>query len=409
MNSTRRTYNPLKPLSICLFGLLALAALVTPGGAAAAAVEGGATLRLAAGAEGLRAAGTVVRGIGEAKQRGGRLQLPAAGLKLKGRGATVSLRGAISLRAGKQKVLLRRIQIRAQGKGVALEAKLGGRDLTVLRNRVKNRKGLGGNADAVKLAGLELTLTGAAAKLLSERLGVAMQGGGKAGSLQLNAARPTTTPGLPGGQTPSAAPISNEPRLLERPATAVDVSGVEVTWFPRDSWIRYVSSGTGPGDGIFVGNGASATASTASPCPDRSSGSSASLPYSISFTPAASWYDPASGKAGIYGSGDVAFRWASHTIDLSAANPEVEINGAESRVIFRFNGSGGTPYPNQRADLLSLDVAAGPTQVSEDGKTFSYEFVRGTLTPNGVNVFAGFYTPPDNDEFGCVSVKFTTP
>jgi hypothetical protein len=35
--------------------------------------------------------------------------------------------------------------------------------------------------------------------------------------------------------------------------------------------------------------------------------------------------------------------------------------------------------------------------------------MRGTLTPDGVNVFAGFYTPPDNDEFGCVSVAFTTP
>ena len=35
--------------------------------------------------------------------------------------------------------------------------------------------------------------------------------------------------------------------------------------------------------------------------------------------------------------------------------------------------------------------------------------MRGTLTADGVNVFAGFYTPPDNDEFGCVSVEFTTP
>ena len=66
------------------------------------------------------------------------------------------------------------------------------------------------------------------------------------------------------------------------------------------------------------------------------------------------------------------------------------------------------PYPNQRASLLSLDTAGRPT-VSNGGKTFTYSLMRGTLTADGVNVFAGFYTPPDNDEFGCVSVEFTTP
>lgn len=35
--------------------------------------------------------------------------------------------------------------------------------------------------------------------------------------------------------------------------------------------------------------------------------------------------------------------------------------------------------------------------------------MRGTLTADGVNVFAGFYAPPDNDEFGCASVEFTMP
>ncbi len=407
MSSTRRTYNPLRPLSICLLALLALAALVAPGGAAAATVEGGATLRLAAGAEGLRAGGTVVRGSGEAKQRGPRLRLPAAGMKLNGSSATVSLRGGIRLRAGKRKVLLRRIQVQARGKNVALEAKLGGRSLTVLRNRVKNRNGLGGGADQVKLAGLDLTLTGAAAKLLGERLGVAMRSGGKAGRLRLDASRPSSSPGPAGGQTPVAGPISNEPPVLARPASAVDVSGVEVTWFPRDSWIRYVSTGTGPGDGIFIGNGASAANSTESPCPDKGT-SDALLPYSFHFTPAPSWYDPVSGTAGIYGSGDVAFRYTEHTIDLTASNPEIEINGASSRAIFRFNGSAGTPYPNQRADMATLDLTGQPT-ITDGGKTFAYDLVRGTLTPNGVNVFAGFYRPPDDDEFGCVSVKFTTP
>lgn len=211
------------------------------------------------------------------------------------------------------------------------------------------------------------------------------------------------------GGGPASTPITGaEPPLLARPATAVDVSAVKVAWYPRDSWIRYAASGVGPNDGVKVGNGATALESKASPCPDRPSSSDALLAYGAEFAPRASWYDPLSGYAGIYGQGSYTFRWAAHGIDLTASDPEIEIAGAASRAIFRFNGSGGTPYPNQRAALVSLDTAGRPT-VSNGGKTFTYGLMRGTLTADGVNVFAGFYTPPDNDEFGCVSVEFTTP
>ncbi|HEX5713615.1 MAG TPA: HtaA domain-containing protein [Solirubrobacterales bacterium] len=224
------------------------------------------------------------------------------------------------------------------------------------------------------------------------------------------AAAESAGPGKGGtGGGPTSAPITSaEPPLLARPATAVDVGNVKVTWFPRDSWVRYASSGVAPNDGVKVGGGATALESKASPCPDRPSSSDALLAYGAEFVPRASWYDPLSGTAGIYGQGSVSFRWAAHTIDLTASDPEIEIAGAASRAIFRFSGSGGTPYPNQRAALVSLDTAGRPT-VSNGGKTFTYSLMRGTLTADGVNVFAGFYTPPDNDEFGCVSVEFTTP
>ncbi len=220
------------------------------------------------------------------------------------------------------------------------------------------------------------------------------------------AALPTGAGG--GGGNPTSGPLSSEPPLLARPATAVDVSAVQVSWYPRDSWIRYVSSGSAAGDGILLSGGATGFDSAASECPDRPSGSDAQLPYRVAFTPRASWFDAVSGSVGIYGQGAVTFRWKSHGIDLTAADPEIEINGAASRAIFRFQGHGSTPYPNQRAALLSLDTGAGPA-ISDGGKTFTYGLVRGTLTADGVNVFAGFYTPPDNDEFGCVSVAFTTP
>jgi len=212
----------------------------------------------------------------------------------------------------------------------------------------------------------------------------------------------------PGAGQPQSGAISNEPPLLARPAGAVDVTGVRVAWHPRDSWVRYSSSGVSPGDGILTANGATGTAAKASPCPDRPSTSDAELPYTIEFAPRASWYDPASGTAAIYGQGSVSFRWAGHGIDLTASDPEIEINGAASRAIFRFSGSGGTAYPNQRAVLTSLDLRGRPV-ASNGGRTLTYDLMRGVLTADGVNVFAGFYTPPDNDEFGCVSVSFTTP
>ncbi|HEX3736338.1 MAG TPA: HtaA domain-containing protein [Solirubrobacterales bacterium] len=208
--------------------------------------------------------------------------------------------------------------------------------------------------------------------------------------------------------SPTSAPIEGEPPVLGRPATAVTVGNVRLSWMPRDSWVRYVSSGTAANDGVVPGAGATGIASTASPCPDRPSSSSASLDYTIEFPAKESWYDPLSGEAGIYGTGNVAFRYTAHTINLTAAEPEIEIDGSASRAIFRFSGSGGTPYPNQRVALETLETSGRPT-VSDEGKTLTYELMRGRLTEDGEKVFAGFYTAPSDNEFGCVSASFTLP
>jgi hypothetical protein len=227
---------------------------------------------------------------------------------------------------------------------------------------------------------------------------------------------PPTSPGGSGGGSgtpsptgpPASAPIEGEPPVLARPATAVTVSGVQISWMPRDSWVRYVSSAVGANDGVVPGAGATGVQSTASPCPDRPSSAYVPLTYTVNFPAKESWYDPISGEAGIYGSGNVAFRYSAHAINLTASEPEVEINGASSRAIFRFSGSGGTPYPNQRVALETLDTSARPT-VSPDGKALTYSLMRGRLTEDGEKVFAGFYTAPSDNEFGCLSATFTLP
>lgn len=225
-------------------------------------------------------------------------------------------------------------------------------------------------------------------------------------------AKPAGTGGGNGGangEAPHSEPVSSEPAPLARPITARTVESVSLKWYPRASWLNYVATG----EGTTAGGGASTVSSTVAPCPAQPGSnegggvnSGVSLPYEIDFPGAESWFDPASGMAAVNGAGSVSFRFRAHGIDLTGSEPEIQINGTSSQAVFRFSGSEGTPYPNQRVALLSLNTAGQPTQ---EGNTYTYNLMRGTLTPNGEKVFAGFYTAPSNNGFGCVSASFTLP
>jgi hypothetical protein len=212
--------------------------------------------------------------------------------------------------------------------------------------------------------------------------------------------------GAPNGEGAHSEPVSGEPSPLARPLTARTVESVSIKWFPRASWLAYVATG----EGTTTSNGATSVFSTASPCPAQpgsneggGSNPGTSLPYEIDFTPTESWFDPASGTASINGTGSATFSFRGHGINLTGSDPEIQINGPSSQAIFRFSGSEGTPYPNQRVALLNL---ATPTPTVE-GTTYTYNLLRATLTPNGEKVFAGFYAAPTNNGFGCVSASFT--
>ncbi|MBS1676103.1 MAG: HtaA domain-containing protein [Actinobacteria bacterium] len=234
--------------------------------------------------------------------------------------------------------------------------------------------------------------------------------------------RPAATPAKPGTggggnsggsgptrEAPRSEPVTSESPPFARPLTAKTVESVSVKWYPRASWLGYVASG----EGTVATGGASAVNSTVSPCPAQpGSGegggvsSGVSLPYEIDFTAAESWFDPASGVAAINGTGSVSFLYKAHTINLTGSDPEIQINGSSSQAVFRFSGSEGTPYPNQRVALLKLNPSGQPTQ---EGNAYTYNLMRGTLTPDGEKVLAGFYAAPTNNGFGCVSASFTVP
>jgi hypothetical protein len=279
--------------------------------------------------------------------------------------------------------------------------------------------GAGGKA-AVKLRFGKGALERLAGQSANFRARVLVRAAGKRSSQVFTARlkRPAAAPSKPGagggnggagGEVPRSEPVSSEPAPLARPITAQTVANVSVRWYPRASWLNYVATG----EGTTASAGASTVSSTVAPCPAQPGSnegggvnSGLSLPYEIDFTGAESWFDPASGMAAVNGAGTVSFRFKAHTIDLTGSEPEIQINGASSQAVFRFSGSEGTPYPNQRVALLSLNAGGQPVQ---EGNTYTYNLMRGTLTPDGEKVFAGFYTAPGNNGFGCVSASFTLP
>lgn len=201
-------------------------------------------------------------------------------------------------------------------------------------------------------------------------------------------------------ENPSSGPLGNEPPLLARPATAVDVTGISVLWYPRDSWIDYLVSTT-------FSNGALGVNSPESPCPvdPEPKPEPGGEPYTVRLTSKPSWFDPVSGSAAIYGQGSTHFRYPEHGIDLTASDPEVEINGAASRLILRLNGSGNSALPSQRVVLADLSLSGQPRKV--EGSTYSYELMRATLAADSAAAFSTFYPP--GTLWGCVSVSFTAP
>jgi hypothetical protein len=400
-----------------------VAVALVPAAASAAAGSGAVTLTVGGkgkAAKALTARGVEIAAIAPAKKRGKRVALPVRDVAV-GKAATVELRGGLRLETGKRVLKLRALRVRLAPRRATVSAKVGkGRVAVFAAKLPKGKAKLDRSKTTAKLAGAKLALTPRGARLLRAKLALPGIPAALLGRFTLNAApRAGSGGGAGGGGTgngeapksdggvPKSGPIKSEPPVLARPSTAVGVSAISIAWYPRDSWIRYLTSGTDPQDGIFASGGATKAPPMETPdhpCSDAPYSGDGSFDYAFGYAPKSGWYDPPTQTAAIYGQGSVRFRWQSHTIDLIASDPEIELNPTNPRTIFRFNGSGGTAYPDQRASLTNLDLTGQPTVV---GNTRTYTTVPGRLTEDGQSVFAGFYPPP-NDGFGCITVTFTT-
>lgn len=392
----------MRGVATALLAALALSvASAAPHDAGAAAATGNTTLVVAAGkARTLAARGIAIGASHGATTAGRESRLQIVAGTIGDTAATFSLRGVLRLSAGegkrRRKVLLRDLEIRL-GAPASLSARLAGKRRVVFDLEAPGeRLSLNPTAGTAQLLGARAIWRSSVARTLSRRLDVRVPRG-SLGTLRTKAA-------ILLGERPESGPIESEPPLLARPASAIDVTGGTLTWHVRDSWVRYVGSETAEAQ-----EGASprpAYPGNEHPCPDNPVATNPTLVYSYDFPFSNGWYDPPTGTTALYYGGAVRFAYPSRGIDLTARNPEIEINGASSRAIFRLKGTVSTTYPDKRAAIMSLAVPAPPVESPPGAFTFA-EALKATLTADGETVFGGFYTPPNNG-FGCFSVSFAT-
>ena len=388
----------MRGVTATLMGALVALALTASVAAGAVTPVGSTTLVVgAAQSQLLDKRGVDIGGAGAAESNGREIRLGISGGSI-GNTADLTSDGALRLAAGSGRA---RKVVRLTGLRVALasastlSAKLGGKRRTVFD--LKTTPGsltIDSARGTAQLQKTQLVWRRGAARALSNRLGVRIPRG-VLGTIKVNAA--VVIP-----DTPQQGAISDEPPLLARPASAVNVTAATLSWHVRDSWIRYANTQEAPqaSEGAVA---APAAPESTHPCPDRPADTNPTLVYSYGFPFANGWYDPVSGSAALYYLGAVRFSYPAHGIDLTTRNPEIEINGAASRAIFRLRSD---VYPDKRAAILGLASSGAPSE----GPAGSFGFptpLRGSLTPDGQAVFAGFYAPPNNG-FGCFSVSFST-
>ena len=393
-------------LTTCALALLP--ATLAP---AAASAAGTTTIDLGGTAvKSLRSQGVEIAGYGGASARRKRVVLQV-GSGLVSSSALLNQRGGLVLRrrvgGRKRKLELGRLQVRLGGPS-EIVGQLGTRRFAIFGLRSVSRTlSLDSRTGAATVRGASVSLTRAAGRLIKKRLRLRRLPQGAFGKLTVEALvsgsdAPGGGPGgggPGGGGPPVSQPIGDEPPLLARPASAVDLTGAQITWHVRPSFIRYV-----PVNAPFAG--AWGDPPTSEPLCGETNEPDVEDVYSFHFPFAHGWYDPATKTAATYFTGGVNFKFPAHGIDLDTKEPEIEINGASSRAIVRFDGRGDTNPGNKRGVMADLHTAGVPPV--EGPGSVSYERIPATVPLGGTQaVFADFYLP--GDTFGCISVSFSYP
>ncbi|MDO8185424.1 HtaA domain-containing protein [Conexibacter sp. JD483] len=404
--------------------LAALPAVALP--AAAQAASGATTIQLKGSAATALTGQVKLSAKKPAKASARSLYLPVSGGSVAS-GATLRNGGSVTLKAGKRSVTLTSWQTRVATTGSQVSAKLGSRRVTFFTiTAPKKRIAVNKATKAASLAGGSARLTAAGAKALRTRLALRRLAAGSFGTAKVTAklgggttggnnnGGGTTTPGGGGTTTPTPGGTPTTPTTprqcegfstgnvpaasapLARAADALNVASAPMHWYARDSWVRYISTAR-----ILVSDGAVAGPVETYPEPTesyRDPSRSVRLSYGVDFAfdASRSWYAPSSNTGVLYYTGTVRYLWDAHGIDLTFKNPEVELNGANSRLVFEVSGAACSNFAAKRVSVLKL-TSVTPTAAAP---LYSFAPLAARITTDGASLFSNMYY--ENDPWGSV-------
>lgn len=400
----------LVPTVAILFAVLALAS-------PAQAANNRTDLRLLTGAEKRLGADQVrLVSTGLARGRGVSVWLPVVGGKVAAAQAVLNQGGGIRIRAKRsgakaRSLHLARLQLRIGKKRSVLTARSHRREANrpwfILRHGPR-ALALNPARKRAVLRGARLVPTALARATFRRELGIEARA--------LPIARLTVTADLtafdfPEIPPPPLVPLPPEPERLARPESAVDILEAQVTWCARASWVRYIGNGILSGGAtaetpFVVNNNAADFARVCDHQKKNVKPSSGANSYRYYFPFKEGWYDPVSGKAALYFTGTVGFRYPLRGIDLDFSDLEVEIDGAASRSIFLVSGRGDSLIAPTRVVFAENGNPVPTLKPAAGGRLASNEMPSYLPEATSLGVFAGNYMAPDNNDFGWISVDF---
>ncbi len=392
--------------AVCALALM-LVMLVSVESASAVPTQKGDRVSISLGkkGKGLRVRGVRIRAIKPAKLRGTRLVLPVSDVASpRVNRSQLVLPGGMTLKSGKRRVKIRGFLVKVTGRRVSVTAKVGRSRLTVFSGRTDSRTKITFSPAALKLSVSRLKLTRRGASKLKKSLAnrgikarVLGRTTGKASAF-IAPFVPGANTGNNGANNPSNAALPEAAPPIARPVSAVNITGANVRWWVRDSWVTYTAEGSFEPQVIAPATAYPAQTEGSHHCSDGGSNPSAEHLFSFNLPFAHGWYDAASSTAAIYTAGGVRFYRPDRGIDITSTQAELEFNGAASRSVLTFTEAG--LYANRRGLLGALTLGS---YVPAPGGPNTFRVVLPASAAAGV--FAGQYAPGVG--FGCFEVSFT--
>lgn len=394
------TRNPNLILSALLATLASVALLLGLGAppAAATATTKDSVISISLGKKGaaFRAKGVRLRATSSARIVRGDLRLKATDITINSEtSAAVVLRGGLTLKRGRRTLKIQGLMIRARGKTISITGKVGKKRLTVLSGR-SGVSVVQGVTQQVVAPAVRAKLSTKVARLMRAKLKLRRTPSVKLGQLVVIAKADLPKPGGKGDAT--LQDLAGPP--IARPAGAVDATASSLKWWMRDSWANYIEFSI-PQDGAVPD---AAMPNSSHVCKDIPAVSK-SRQYAINFVFASGWWDAGTQTGYFRYSGALRWYGPEHGIDITASNPEIEINGAASRLIFTMYDA--VENTLKRGAFVGLNTAAPLNSVALTPSGAASRLKSTIFTDSATSPFGNFVSIySENPGWGCVDFGF---